>query len=225
MPEAPRFTANTVTCRPSLGQEGRHTSENKSFASASLRCGTLRNEYKIERDAISLRPSLITLRHSILFSICRVARRARHCQDQKDRRRCIFALLDFGNYITPSCVPLIPHRHFFLRSVLERLTFTTFSQQLAFKVSFKFATMKMFFRALPLCFALVALFALLGTSDARPTETISKRDTGDASEWTNSKRMAAGLPPRAPRLKAKKASVTRRESPSPSPSHQSTVQT
>ena len=116
MPEAPRFTANTVTCRPSLGQEGRHTSENKSFASASLRCGTLRNEYKIERDAISLRPSLITLRHSILFSICRVARRARHCQDQKDRRRCIFALLDFGNYITPSCVPLIPHRHFFLRS-------------------------------------------------------------------------------------------------------------
>lgn len=77
----------------------------------------------------------------------------------------------------------------------------------------------MLFRTLPLFFAFAALLALVGTANAAPTEAESL----ESREWTNSKRMAAGLPPRAPKRKSAKPSLTARQYPSPSPS--STVQT
>ncbi|KAI0083918.1 hypothetical protein BDY19DRAFT_974760 [Irpex rosettiformis] len=88
--------------------------------------------------------------------------------------------------------------------------------------------MKMFFRTLPLFFALATLFAILTVSNASPMKAATKRDTVESREWSNSKRMAAGLPPRPPRRKPAKPSKVRKDqfpSPSPSPSPHFNIKT
>ncbi|KAI0343067.1 hypothetical protein BDW22DRAFT_1356630 [Trametopsis cervina] len=86
----------------------------------------------------------------------------------------------------------------------------------------------MFMRTLPIFCALLALFVLFAESEGRPmrSRTYSKKELVEARDWSNSKRLANGLPPRAPNLRR---TPTRRgspsASPSPSPSVGSTVKT